>query len=243
MLPYRCQCLFPPPIFFGYYNPDISYYPETRSLLCEIRQEAFQQQPHHHSNVEPNLFHGPNYLNTHMGPHTEDQKYQLPKYENDISDLFDPRDHVQNRPFTCEICKKTFRLHHHLKYHKKTHQSRSERAKFQCHLCPKIYISWYTLLSHIEEHQCPRVGFECEICHKHLKTKAGLTMHKRRHYGQVNYACKLCWKASFSPSEHNRHFRTHWKETPQESMRRSKIRMAALINVSFFTKNYSPIEL
>lgn len=56
--------------------------------------------------------------------------------------------------------------------------------------------------------------YECEFCHKQLKSLSSLIVHRRVHTGETPFKCKYC-ERSFKQSAHlDVHMRTHTGETP-----------------------------
>ena len=80
--------------------------------------------------------------------------------------------HTYEQPFTCCICKKSFRQSHNLKLHLHIHTG---EGLFTCDICKKSVKQSGTLKFHLHAHneECP---FMCAMCKKSFKQPDGLKM-------------------------------------------------------------------
>lgn len=85
--------------------------------------------------------------------------------------------HLEDRPFQCEICPKTFRANYGLKKHMLIH---SNEAKYQCKNCGKAFKFGYNLTVHMRIHEGVK-PFECAICNKTFTTKQWRDKHAQTH--------------------------------------------------------------
>jgi KRAB domain-containing zinc finger protein len=59
------------------------------------------------------------------------------------------KSHNEHKPFSCDICGKSFHFHWYLTTHKKTH---AEEGTFGCVQCGKVFSKRGNLLSHAKCH-------------------------------------------------------------------------------------------
>lgn len=85
--------------------------------------------------------------------------------------------HIDDRPFQCELCPKTFRANYGLKKHMLIHSS---EAKYQCKVCGKAFKFSYNLTVHMRIHEDVK-PFECSICNKTFTTKQWRDKHAQTH--------------------------------------------------------------
>ncbi|XP_040895543.1 zinc finger protein 32-like [Toxotes jaculatrix] len=143
-----------------------------------------------------------------------------------------------DRPYTCSICNKNFRIKSILTRHMKTHTG---EKPYSCSVCSKSFIQRSYLQTHMNSHSgqkpytcsfCGR-GFtqvgnmnahirihtgekphSCADCGKSFREKADLIKHTIIHTGERPYSCTLCNMKFSAQSNLTRHMKTHSGERP-----------------------------
>lgn len=122
--------------------------------------------------------------------------------------------------FRCTDCKKPFKykgsLESHLLIH---HSNKMDRTiadvrkiknliLFECFTCHKILKSRYRLNLHKLVHSDKR-QFQCELCKKTFKTKSSLYQHKQIHRNERKFKCDTCGNSFNFKCHLIRHFQVH----------------------------------
>ncbi|XP_070690741.1 zinc finger protein ZFP2-like [Pempheris klunzingeri] len=143
-----------------------------------------------------------------------------------------------DRPYTCSVCNKNFRIKSILTRHMKTHTGEKPHS---CNVCGKSFIQRSYLQTHMNSHSgqkpytctfCGR-GFtqvgnmnahirihtgekphSCADCGKSFREKADLIKHTIIHTGEKPYICTVCNMKFSAQSNLTRHMKTHSGERP-----------------------------
>ncbi|XP_022049221.1 zinc finger protein 32-like [Acanthochromis polyacanthus] len=143
-----------------------------------------------------------------------------------------------DRPYTCSVCSKNFRIKSILTRHMKTHTG---EKPYSCGVCGKSFIQRSYLQTHMNSHSgqkpyrcsfCGR-GFtqvgnmnahirihtgekphSCTDCGKSFREKADLIKHTIIHTGEKPYSCTVCHMKFSAQSNLTRHMKTHSGERP-----------------------------
>uniref|UniRef100_A0A3P9DSX1 Zinc finger protein 2 homolog n=1 Tax=Maylandia zebra TaxID=106582 RepID=A0A3P9DSX1_9CICH len=97
--------------------------------------------------------------------------------------------HSGERPHSCKICGRRFKLPGTLRQHEKIHTNR-ERS-YLCDICCKMFLTSAQLEIHMRIHTNEK-PYHCSECGKGFSTKGPLTVHKRVHSGETPYHCPDC---------------------------------------------------
>lgn len=98
------------------------------------------------------------------------------------------RIHSGERPYLCRWCPKTFRLSSDLTVHQRVHTG---EKPYKCEQCGKTFSISRNLITHMRTHTGER-PFQCLCCNKRFTQKSALTVHMRTHTGATPYKCDVC---------------------------------------------------
>ena len=96
--------------------------------------------------------------------------------------------HVDQKPYICTICDKSFSLQRYLTQHENFHYSKD---KFKCSLCEKTFSSNKVLKRHMRTHTGEK-PYKCEFCGKTFAGASNLSEHRTLHTGRMPYECQKC---------------------------------------------------
>lgn len=121
------------------------------------------------------------------------------------------RIHMDERPYTCHICGKQFRVPAGLNRHiRDVHVGLKE---FSCDICSRTFASKATRDDHRRVHTGER-PYVCDSCGKTFKTKACLYTHNKSHSDSYPFPCSYCSKGFRSRPSLLAHILTHTGERP-----------------------------
>ncbi|XP_052873126.1 zinc finger protein 45-like [Anopheles cruzii] len=139
--------------------------------------------------------------------------------------------------YVCEVCPKSFKIHHHLLVHSHTHLNHQPsvpssggggggaasvgisgtdgggKQSYACPKCAKVFVNRGNLLNHLETHTNEK-SYSCDICSKSFKYNVQLRLHMRIHTGERPHKCEICNRGFSQLSNLRSHRKTHSKVKP-----------------------------
>ncbi|XP_042310115.1 uncharacterized protein LOC121923616 [Sceloporus undulatus] len=134
----------------------------------------------------------------------------LSKYKQSLNLMIRKRPLVEEKPFKCSDCGKSFRMKDKLVRHHKTHTG---EKPYGCLDCGKYFSTKYGLFRHHRIHRGEK-PYECSYCGKCFRMNYDLIRHNRIHTGERPFECSDCGKSFSMNSDLMRHRRTHTGERP-----------------------------
>ncbi|XP_004617032.3 zinc finger protein 8 isoform X2 [Sorex araneus] len=183
--------------------------PNSDQFLEISRQKYFTTNDSHVTNLKFNSS-----LGIEQTTSLEKQPCDISNYDKASSQAIQATDlarsQVQDKPYKCTDCGKSFNHNAHLTVHKRIHTG--ERP-YMCKECGKAFSQNSSLVQHERIHTGDK-PYKCAECGKSFCHSTHLTVHRRIHTGEKPYECQDCGRAFNQNSSLGRHKRTHTGEKP-----------------------------
>ena len=112
---------------------------------------------------------------------------------------------VQERPYSCTICDKSFKRRSSLATHKFIH---TDLKPHVCDVCNKRFLRKSDLKKHGLMHSGKK-PYQCEKCGRRFSQSSNMLTHLRRHMGIRPFECGICGRSFFRKVDLKRHEGRH----------------------------------
>ncbi|XP_076762629.1 uncharacterized protein LOC143430276 isoform X2 [Xylocopa sonorina] len=118
--------------------------------------------------------------------------------------------HAGIKNFPCDICGRTFSTKRSVEDHKRIHTG--ERP-YICNVCGKTFKQKASLFVHNRTHT-DVFPFKCNYCDQNFRTRPPLMLHMTKHTGEKPHACDICGRCFRIKHELKRHRLIHFDDKP-----------------------------
>ena len=146
----------------------------------------------------PNLPLLQNHSRSHTKPNLKNHSCDQCDFKGDSSDKLTKhinQVHLGLRPFSCTICKASFKRKAHLEIHQTEVHSDEQVKKFMCDKCDFKSSHRLNFVNHVNAVHLGIRPYKCESCEKTFTQRSHLNTHKKSvHLGLKPLKCKVCDK-------------------------------------------------
>ncbi|XP_017757433.1 PREDICTED: zinc finger protein 3 homolog isoform X1 [Eufriesea mexicana] len=118
--------------------------------------------------------------------------------------------HAGIKNFPCDICGRMFSTKRSVEDHRRIHTG--ERP-YICNICGKSFKQKASLFVHNRTHS-DVFPFKCNYCNQNFRTKPSLILHITKHTGEKPHACDICGRCFRIKYELKRHRLIHFDNKP-----------------------------
>lgn len=118
--------------------------------------------------------------------------------------------HQRIKNFACDICNRKFATKRNVEEHRRIH---TNERPYVCDLCGKTFKQKASLFVHNRSHS-DFFPFKCSFCNQMFRTRPPLLIHITKHTGEKPYPCDICGRHFRIKYELKRHLLIHSDEKP-----------------------------
>lgn len=133
--------------------------------------------------------------------------------------------HAGIKNFPCDICGRMFSTKRSVEDHRRIHTG---GRPYICNICGKSFKQKASLFVHNRTHS-DVFPFKCNYCNQNFRTKPSLILHITKHTGEKPHACDICGRCFRIKYELKRHRLIHFDNKPWQCTE---------CNLSFRQKRY-----
>lgn len=187
--PYACRVCHKRFARRTYLHLHFALHSNEMRFVCHVCKQRFQ----HRSN-----------LRYHMITHKEPPICAIcgDKFATKYSLKVHAKTHASGKPYTCDVCSKTFNSRGVFKRHTRVH-----RKTFVCATCNTGFASKQRLQRHMVMHM--KVKHKCEVCGNFYKRRESLMAHSSKSHRVTPLSCTLCSKRFLNAEPFDEHLKTH----------------------------------
>ncbi|KAF9796755.1 hypothetical protein SFRURICE_001835 [Spodoptera frugiperda] len=113
------------------------------------------------------------------------------------------KNHLNIRPYICDICQKGFYKKSHLTQHLLTHEKVKDKT---CEICGDTFLNEKTLMEHLMIHSGQK-PFKCDVCGAEFITSGRRLEHMKRKHLEKSECCLVCDKKFGLKKDLNAHLK------------------------------------
>ncbi|XP_015034694.2 zinc finger protein 660 [Drosophila willistoni] len=118
------------------------------------------------------------------------------------------RQHINEKPYKCDLCHRSFPYPQNLTMHMNTHKN--QKRCFSCDNCNESFTTEVQLNEHVRLlHMAQHGSFRCPYCPRTFSRNAGLRAHLRLHDNDRPYMCNFCPRAYSRRDQLKKHLQSH----------------------------------
>lgn len=112
----------------------------------------------------------------------------------------------QDKPFTCDICNRSYHLQRELTFHREMYHDK--RNLVYCDKCGLSFLNRGSYLKHYKYKHSTERPFKCDLCSFSCALNSDLKTHKKRVHSTETFTCSACGMLFRSEVRMKIHFRS-----------------------------------